>query len=205
MASSLRGIDETLTAPRDGSNPGASTAALSSSISSSSVSSRNRNRYVSAAAYLGGGWSGCSVFVSSAPPREPSASAPAPRPRARLPPLRGTPALRRQHRPPGVRRQPLIDEDGAASPCPVCLCSYEEALPSMATAQWATCCGHHFHSSCIAKLTRCPMCRSELGIGFGCEWRAVRLSEPVLLKAEFRLEQAEKHGGAVRAAYRGAV
>ena len=157
--------------------------------------SSNQNRYVSAAAYLGGGWSGCTAFVSSAPPPSPVV---APRSRARLPPLRGTSLRPRQHRPhepPIRRRQPLIEEDATVASCPVCLYSYDDVearrQPSMATVQWTACCGQHFHSSCISKLTRCPMCRSDLGVGIGREWRAVRLSAPVLLRAELRLLKSE--------------
>ena len=105
------------------------------------------------------------------------------------------PRQHRPHEPPIRRRQPLIEEDATVASCPVCLYSYDDVearrQPSMATVQWTACCGQHFHSSCISKLTRCPMCRSDLGVGIGREWRAVRLSAPVLLRAELRLLKPE--------------
>ena len=53
---------------------------------------------------------------------------------------------------------PLVDADGAALECPVCLEVLFEAAAHLTTT-----CGHSFHCRCLApSVTRCPMCRSDL-------------------------------------------
>ena len=53
---------------------------------------------------------------------------------------------------------PLLDADGAARECPVCLEVMFEAAAHLTTT-----CGHTFHRRCLApSVSRCPMCRSDL-------------------------------------------
>jgi ankyrin repeat protein len=53
---------------------------------------------------------------------------------------------------------PLLDADGAARECPVCLEVMFEAAAYLTTT-----CGHTFHRRCLApSVSRCPMCRSDL-------------------------------------------
>ena len=109
----------------------------------------------------------------------------------------------------GLRRQRLFDEDGASAACPICLATFvpegeqrqqdeereeerkgrrAEHAPSRLpppTLQWTSCCGRCFHTSCIAPLSRCPMCRCDLGLGLAREW--TRLSPPIPLKAALEL------------------
>lgn len=88
--------------------------------------------------------------------------------RERLPPLPATP-----QRPPMPQRQaaqpqsrtlePLVDDDGAAVQCPICLrelCDHAPLHPTSAAVRWTDCCGRAFHGHCFEKLSRCPMCRT---------------------------------------------
>ena len=60
--------------------------------------------------------------------------------------------------------EPLVDEDGAAVQCPICLrelSAHTPLLPATSAAvRWTDCCGRAFHSHCFQKLSRCPMCRT---------------------------------------------
>ena len=52
----------------------------------------------------------------------------------------------------------VLDADGAARECPVCLEVMFEAAAHLTTT-----CGHTFHRRCLApSVSRCPMCRSHL-------------------------------------------
>ena len=68
--------------------------------------------------------------------------------------------------PPSPTLEPLVDEEGAAAQCPICLrelCGADQSrsLPtSSAAVCWTGCCGRAFHGHCFKKLSRCPMCRA---------------------------------------------
>ena len=123
------------------------------------------------------------LYEASAPnsflPRHTPGSMAPTTPRARLPPLStSTP-----------RHQPIFEDDGSSAACPICLATFvpaddQQTIRSQqklsSTIQWTSCCGRMFHERCLAPLSRCPMCRCDLG--FGLVREMTRLSPPVQLK-----------------------
>jgi hypothetical protein len=83
-----------------------------------------------------------------------------------LTPTRPMTQQRQVAEPPSLTLEPLVDEEGAAVQCPICLrelCGGDlsRSLPtSSAAVCWTGCCGRAFHGHCFKKLSRCPMCRA---------------------------------------------
>ena len=110
--------------------------------------------------------------------------------------MRAQPARQQQAapRPQPVRsppREPLIDEDGLAATCPICLVELHEQLsdgaPNETRVQWTACCGRIFHEKCLASCElECPMCRHDIGLPGG-RIRASSLSPAVPVHAAGRL------------------